>query len=80
MVYAVMVPVFGLTQPLILVGNLHWLIQTAHLMVGIGAMTLAQFIDKRYQHLRKAASRVAGARSLDVLSHTIIARPGAAER
>jgi hypothetical protein len=52
MVYAVMVPVFGLTQSMILVGNLHWLIQAAHLLVGIGAMALAQLIDKRHQHLR----------------------------
>jgi hypothetical protein len=52
MVYAFIVPAFGLTQSLILVGNLHWLIQTAHLLVGIGAMALAQVIDKRYQRLR----------------------------
>ncbi len=32
------VPAFGLTQDMIFVGNLHWLIQTAHLLVGIGAM------------------------------------------
>ena len=40
MIYALLVPAFGLTQTLILVGNLHWLIQTAHLLVGIGAMVL----------------------------------------
>ncbi len=45
--YALLVPVFGLTQTLILVGNLHWLIQIAHLLVGIGAMMLILRIEKR---------------------------------
>ena len=63
MVYAFIVPAFGLTQSLILVGNLHWLIQTAHLLVGIGAMALVQVIEKRYQRLRRAASRAAGPRA-----------------
>ncbi len=63
MVYAFIVPAFGLTQSMILVGNLHWLIQTAHLLVGIGAMVLAQVIDKRYQRLRLAGSRAAGPRA-----------------
>ena len=60
MVYALIVPAFGLAQSLILVGNLHWLIQTAHLLVGIGAMALAQVIEKRYRRLRRAASGAAG--------------------
>ena len=53
-IYALLVPAFGMTQTLILVGNLHWLIRAAHLLVGIGAMALAQAIEKRYRHLRKA--------------------------
>ena len=79
-VYALMVPAFGLTQSMILVGNLHWLIQTAHLLVGIGAMALAQVIEKRYRHLRKAASREASPQDNGVSSHTITWRSGAAER
>jgi hypothetical protein len=63
MVYAFIVPAFGLTQSLILVGNLHWLIQTAHLLVGIGAMALAQVISTRYRHLRLAGSRAAEPRA-----------------
>src|SRR5215475_7511351 len=39
-VYAVIVPVFGLTQASLLVGDLHWLIRIAHLLVGLGAMGL----------------------------------------
>ncbi len=53
MIYAFLVPAFGLTQTLILVDALHWVIQAAHLLVGIGAMVLAQRIEKRYQqHLK----------------------------
>src|SRR5712692_156084 len=71
MIYALIVPTFGLTQSMILVGNLHWLIQTAHLLVGIGAMALAQVIEKRYRRLRRAASGAAGASSNGVSSHAI---------
>jgi hypothetical protein len=60
MIYALIVPAFGLTQSLILVSNLHWLIQAAHLLVGIGAMYLARGIERRYQHLRLSGHRVAG--------------------
>ncbi|HET8844031.1 MAG TPA: hypothetical protein VFN35_21375 [Ktedonobacteraceae bacterium] len=49
--YAFLLPAFGLTQAAILVGNLHWLIQIFHLLVGIGAMYLARETEKRYQHL-----------------------------
>lgn len=47
--YAVLVPASGMTQTLILEGNLHWLIRAAHLLMGIGAMYLALGIGKRYQ-------------------------------
>src|SRR5258708_6879322 len=39
-VYAFVLPVFGMNQVLLVVGSLHWLIQVAHLLVGIGAMAL----------------------------------------
>ncbi len=55
MVYALIVLASGPTQDMILVGNLHWLIQTAHLLVGIGAMAVALVIDKRYRHLKLAS-------------------------
>ena len=63
MIYALVVPAFGLTQTLILVGNLHWLIQAAHVLVGIGAMFLARRIEKRYRCFRKAASEEASSRT-----------------
>jgi hypothetical protein len=52
MIYALIVPAFGLTQSLILVGKLHWAIQAGHLLVGIGAIYLALEIEKRYQQLK----------------------------
>jgi len=52
MIYAFVVPAFGLTQAMILVGNLHWLIQAAHLLLGIGAMVLVLRIEQRYQHFK----------------------------
>lgn len=51
-IYSFLVPVFGLMQSQILVGNVHWLIQVAHLLVGIGAMYLAREIEKGYQRLK----------------------------
>jgi hypothetical protein len=57
-IYALLVPVFGMTQTLILTGNLHWLIQIAHLVVGLGAMALVMRIEKRYQRLKLAGSGV----------------------
>ncbi len=53
--YTLIVLAFGLTQDMILEGNLYWLTQAAHLLVGIGAMALALVIDKRYQHIKLAS-------------------------
>lgn len=50
--YAFLLPAFGLTQAQILAGNLHWLVQIAHLLFGIGAMYLALGLEKRYQQLK----------------------------
>ena len=54
--YALMLPAFGMTQTLILTGNLHWLIRIAHLLVGIGAMALVQAMEKRYRLRRQTVS------------------------
>ncbi len=58
-VYALIVPVFGLTQATLLVGSLHWLIQTAHLLIGIGALALMGVISTRYLRLKQAAAKAA---------------------
>ncbi len=55
-VYALFVPVFGLTQATLLVGSLHWLIQTAHLLVGLGALALAGILSIRYLRLKQVTT------------------------
>ena len=56
-VYALLVPVFGVTQATLLVGSLHWLIQTAHLLVGLGALALAGILSTRYLRLKQVAAK-----------------------
>ena len=57
--YALILPVFGLTQATLLVGSMHWLIQTAHLLVGVGALALVQVMSTRYMRLKRASAEVA---------------------
>jgi hypothetical protein len=71
MIYALLVPALGLTQSMILVGNLHWVIQAAHLLVGIGAMYLARGIEKRYQRLRLSGHEATRPISNDVSSWSL---------
>jgi hypothetical protein len=54
-VYAFIVPIFGVTQQMILVGNLHWLVETAHLVVGFGALALIGAIGERFARRKTAA-------------------------
>jgi hypothetical protein len=56
-VYALLVPVFGVTQATLLVGSLHWLIQTAHLLVGLGALALIGVLSIRYLRLKQVTAR-----------------------
>ncbi len=57
-VYALIVPAFGVTQSGLLVGGSHWLIQTLHMLVGIGALALMGIISERYLRLKQTASEV----------------------
>ena len=52
-IYALIVPLFGVTQAGLLTGDLHWLIRVAHMLVGLGALTLIQIISTRYQRLKQ---------------------------
>jgi hypothetical protein len=58
MVFALIVPVFGINQMLILVGDFHWLIQVAHLLVGAAAVVLTERIGERYMQIKQ--KQVAG--------------------
>ena len=56
-VYTLIVPAFGLMQATLLVGSMHWLIQTAHLLVGLGALALAGILSTRYLRLKQVTAR-----------------------
>lgn len=56
-IYALLVPAFGVTQATLLVGSLHWLIQAAHLLVGLGALALAGILGTRYLRLKQATTK-----------------------
>lgn len=56
--YALFVAAFGLAQTWLLVGQLHWLIQLAHLLLGFGAVVLVQVMSARYSRLAGAARAV----------------------
>jgi hypothetical protein len=56
-VYALIVPAFGLTQAALLVGSLHWLIRTAHLLVGLGALAFIGVISTRYLRLKRVVTK-----------------------
>ena len=52
-VYAILVPIFGALHSELLVGNLHWLIQTLHTLVGLGALVLTGALGARYRTLER---------------------------
>jgi hypothetical protein len=56
-VYAIILLVFGESQSNLLVGNLHWLIQTLHLLVGIGAIGLTGALGARYRTLKRSEAK-----------------------
>ncbi len=55
-VYALIVLIFGVSQVNLLVGNLHWLIETLHTLVGIGTIALTGLIGARYTRLKRGAA------------------------
>jgi hypothetical protein len=59
-VYALVMPIFGVTQQTILVGDLHWLVETAHLAVGFGAVALIGTISARLVLSRQTARHASG--------------------
>ncbi len=58
-VYAIIVPIFGVSQSNMLVGHLHWLIQTLHTLVSIGAIVLTGFLGARYRTLKRGEAQPA---------------------
>jgi uncharacterized membrane protein len=58
-VYAIVVLIFGVSHSNLLVGNLHWLIQTLHTLVGIGAIVLTGALGARYRKLKRGEAQPA---------------------
>ncbi len=59
-VYALILPIFGATQQMILPGDLHWLIQATHLIVSFGAIPFIDNIRARYLSLKRTEALVTG--------------------
>ncbi|GHO49624.1 hypothetical protein [Ktedonospora formicarum] len=51
-VYALILPIFGMSQMTLLVGDLHWLIRVAHLLVGLGALAIIGFMGRNFLKVR----------------------------
>ncbi len=62
--WGVVVPILGLTQERLLPGDLHWLIQTLHLLVGVTAIALAQALAMRIVRRRSLPPASRSARQL----------------
>jgi hypothetical protein len=56
--WGLLVPVSGMTQTQILPGDFHWMVQVAHLVVGLVAMALA---DRLARGVHAPDDRAAGA-------------------
>lgn len=56
-VYAIIVPIFGVLQSKLLVGHLYWLIQTLHMLDGIGALVLTGFLATRSMQLQRSETK-----------------------
>lgn len=52
-VYAIILPIFGVSHDNMLTGNPHWLIQTLHTLVGIGALALTGLLGAHYRALKR---------------------------
>lgn len=50
------VPLLGFNQARLLPGDLHWVVQVAHLLVGLAAIGLGEGLAERISHTRSAAT------------------------
>ncbi len=56
-VYAIILLIFGEAQSNILAGNLHWLIQALHTLIGIGAIVLTGALGAHYMRLQRGEAK-----------------------
>ncbi len=57
--WGVIAPVLGLTQVNLLTGGWHWVIQVIHLLVGIGAIGIAEVLGRMIKSSAPARARAA---------------------
>lgn len=53
--WGLLVPVFGMTQDRLLIGDAHWVITVLHLLTGLGAMAQAEGLAARIKSARAPA-------------------------
>lgn len=53
--YALIVPMFGELQLDLYISGASWLVPTVHMLIGIGAVALAQVMFTRYTRLKRAS-------------------------
>src|SRR5689334_6596027 len=47
LLWGLVVPILGLTQDQVLPGDVHWIVKVLHLLVGVGAIALAERMARR---------------------------------
>jgi hypothetical protein len=52
--WGLLLPVFGLTQDSLLLGNAHWVVRLAHLLVGLAALALEERLAAAIRQNRTA--------------------------
>lgn len=57
-VWALIMPILGLSQERLLPGGAHWLIQLLHLLVGIGAIALGERLARSVKSTRTRVASV----------------------
>ncbi|GHO87158.1 hypothetical protein [Dictyobacter formicarum] len=58
-IYALIIPLFGMNQFLLLIGDWHWLVRVAHLLVSAGAMGFVGIMSARYLKRKQAEEKEA---------------------
>lgn len=53
LVWAVVLPLFGYMQTRLLLGSFHWVIEVVHLLIGVAAVGLGQFLAARIKQVLK---------------------------
>lgn len=58
LLWGILVPVLGLNQQRLLLGDWHWVVQVAHLLVGLVAIGLGEGLATRTQEARALSPRM----------------------